>query len=191
MRLLLTMVFLVGAMAAFELARPGPVAACFCDISKPVVEVLRDIARAGDPDTVVLAGRIQGLHPTTTGGQSGTLVVTRVFKGVLPRLQLPIVGGGGGDCTVDLSNMIDVVMVAQLDRNAVVPGLCQPIEALGTAEGRALFDDAVAVFGTGPPSDDDLPTVPGAELMLLVSLGLAVTVAAGVFLLIARRRGTS
>jgi hypothetical protein len=187
-RILLAVLLMVGAVATVESASPDGVVACSCFRPDSVEELLRAVAREHDPGTVVLAGRIVRLARNLNGRQTGALVVTHVFKGAVPRQEVPIIGGGGGDCTVDLEGLSDVVMVARVEWRSVVPGLCRPIAALATAEGQELFNTAVEVFGVGPPAEEDLPSVPGADVALLATLGILVAVAGSLFLLVARRK---
>ena len=197
-RLALVAVVAAGSLWVTELATPRGAFACSC------MELDRDaIGKLGaDPAIVVFVGTIIDVRQgaDNMGHTLGTLEVQQVFKGAVPARLMPVLGGGGGDCTLGIKVGQRMITAATLEKGRLTPGLCMPYGDPGTAEGQRLIAVATLAYGPGapppdgPPTATDPPTSPNpvpADLALPVVLGGLVVVAVLLFggLALVARRG--
>ena len=178
-RAALSALLLIGAFGARDLIAPAPLAACSC-VEQSLAKV------AAIPDVVIVGGRISGLHVGLSGVQSGTLTISRVYKGAVAALQLTIIGEDGV-CGRNLDGMSQIIMAGDI-RGAALGTGCLPIADVSTAEGRALLAEAVGLFGPSGVGPDDLAGPPGLDIPLILALAFAGGIAAVVFAVISRRR---
>ena len=157
---------------------------------------------ADDPSIVVFSGTVISVRPglDNMGHSLGTLAVDLVFKGELPSSAMPVVGGGGGDCTISIEVGQRMITAAQFDRGAITPGLCMPYGDPTTPDGQRLLEEATRAYGPGvrPPDAPPVPTDPpaspspvGGDLALSLVLGVALAVVVAMFGIVALivRRG--
>jgi hypothetical protein len=106
---------------------------------------------------VVVAGAIRGVHDEA-GETIGTFATARVYQGVVPP-EMPVRGGGGGDCTIPLSEGMLFVGVATIAQNRLEPMLCLPFGDMRDEGGRGVLVEVQAALGPGVPPGVD----PSAE----------------------------
>jgi hypothetical protein len=154
-RVALAAVLIASAFVTARLADPMQAYACSCRVTGA-----EDVAEAGgQPGMVVFIGTVQSLARGVDqfGHARGELLVEWVFKGPLPA-RMPVVSGGGGDCTMPLEAGQRMITVAPLSEGVITPGLCLPFGDPNTAEGQQLIQQATAVFGPGAPPGAADPT---------------------------------
>lgn len=185
-RLGLAALVLVAGLAAERLAGPPRAFACSCVVNGPA-----DIGRfADEPSIIVFIGTVVAMDGgmNETGNTRGTLLIHRLFKGTVPAARMPVVGGGGGDCTISLEVGQQMITAASFENGVVKPGLCMPYGDPTTAEGQRLIDEATKAYGEGPgpPGGPSDPTAPPASVddRADVALPLAVAGAVGVAVLL-------
>ncbi|HJP87430.1 MAG TPA: hypothetical protein VJ850_00120 [Candidatus Limnocylindrales bacterium] len=183
-RAILVSVLLAAGIHAGHLVLPDNVFACSC----ARIGTLRDLA--GKPDVYVLAGTIRDVRDDGSG-QHGTFTISRVYQGAVQSVSLPIRGGGGGDCTIDLRQATDVLIVSRFDNGALEPGLCSPLGDLSTPEGRTLLAEADATWPlpTGPATSAEVSGFDPALLAILVVTPLAAFIVIAAIVAANRRRG--
>lgn len=199
-RLLLLALTLNAALLAGALAAPKVTFACSCDPTSH-----EDIGRfKGEPGVVVFVGTVRSvsLPEESLGRFLGELEVELVFKGDIPSSRMPVVGGGGGDCTLRLEPGQDMIAAALLDGNRITPALCMPFADPDSRRGEALIAAAELAYGPGvpppgaPATDAEFQTPPGgdpasARMVLASVLGLAIGLFGAIVVLSRRRPGAS
>ena len=173
---------IVGVLLAADLALPAPTYACFCAPTE-VAEFV------GDPQYVILSGSIGGVRP---GGELGTFRVERVYQGVVPAPQLPVIGGGGGDCTIPLEEGMQFIGVATVSEGSLHPWLCMPFGDVRDERGQAILADLRRLMPDVVPPEEPLSFERIATLALTAAgaIGLGLAALAGVVALSRRRSGT-
>lgn len=214
-RVVVAGMFLVGLLAARDLALPGRTFACSCAMPNPGGE---DAAAkeamgwiAATPETILIEGVVISMNPgqgvDNFGHTRGEILVKRVYKGNLPSARMPVIGGGGGDCTMSLSVGDALFTAAAFDGTSITPGLCSFFGEPGSPQAQPYLVAALAAFGPGvvPPGgegDPDAtappPAAPGPvsrDLALPLVFGGLVVIVVGLFgaiALVARRpRGSA
>jgi hypothetical protein len=181
-RVLLAVLVLASSAGVGELVAPRNAFACSC------ARIGRIADLAGQPGVVVVSGTISDVTNDRTG-QHATFAVARVYHGLVPAAAMPIRGGGGGDCTVDLSHAVDVVMVARIADGMIVPGLCSPFADVSTPEGRQLLAEVNATFGAAvaPPAAAALSFDPVLVAILIVTPLVAMLLIVAIVVVLRRR----
>ena len=198
LRIALLAVIAAASLWATELARPLGAYACSC--MQPDDNAIGKFA--DQPEIVVFVGTVirigQGMNDR--GHTFGTLAVDQVFKGRLPAREMPVIGGGGGDCTIGIELGQRMITAARFADGALTPGLCMPYGDPATPEGQRLIAVATLAYGPGvappggPPTAIDPPAAPTSgtgDLALPVILGSVLVVAVMLFggLALLARRG--
>lgn len=179
-----------AALGAHGVATPQSTFACSC-----APTTMADFV--GLPDVVIVSGTIADLRETATGQQQGVFTIARVYQGSLPGPRMPVLGGGGGDCTRNLEGLANVITVAQVGEDGfLVPGLCAPFGDLSTPEGQRLLAEVNATFGVAPspPEGGDEIAAPVQLAALLLAVAAGAIALFGAIVMITRRgprpRGT-
>ena len=158
-RIGLAAVLLAAVLNVADLALPGRAFACSCMETGP--EQIGTFA--DEPGIVVFVGTVLSVSNINDGmgHTGGEIAIQRVFKGDLAA-RMPILGGGGADCTISLAPGQRMITAASLDRGAITPGLCMPYGDPTNAEGRRLIAVATAAYGPGvvPAGGPATPTDP-------------------------------
>ena len=197
-RLVLAALTLNAALLAGALAAPRATFACSCDPTSR-----EDIGRfKGDPHVVVFVGTVLSVPKVERYTRTvGELEVELVFKGKLWS-RMPVVSGGGGDCTLRLEPGQDMIAAALFDGIRLTPALCLPFADPDSRRGEAFLAAAELAYGPGvpplgaPPTDTDLHVPPagdpnGARVVLASVLGLVVGFIGAIVVLSRRRQGTA
>lgn len=198
-RIGLAAVLLAALLNVTDLALPGRAFACSCMVTWP--EQIGTFA--DEPGIVVFVGTVLSVSEIGDGmgHTGGEIAIQRVFKGDLAA-RMPIIGGGGGDCTINLEPGQRMITAASLDRGAITPGACMPYGDPTNAEGQELIAVATAAYGPGvvppggPATATDPPAAPtsgAGDVALAVVLAAAIGVALALFglvTLLTRRRRT-
>lgn len=198
-RIGLAALLLAAMLNVADLALPGRVFACSCMVAGP-----EEIGTfADEPGIAVFIGTVLSVSNINDGmgHTGGEIAIQRVFKGNLAA-RMPIIGGGGGDCTISLEPGQRMITAAAIDRGAITPGLCMPYGDPMNAEGQKLIVAATAAYGPGfvpldgpaTPTDPSVaPADEAADLVLPLVLMAAIAVALALFGLVTfltRRRRT-
>ena len=155
----LAAVLLASVFVTARLADPIGTSACSCMVSGPA-----DFDKlAGQPGTVVFIGTVQSIDQRAGdqfGHARGVLLVQWVYKGPIPSARMPVVSGGGGDCTMALDAGQRMITAATLEDGEITPHLCSPYADPTTPEGQQLIQAATKAFGAGaaPPGAEDSTT---------------------------------
>lgn len=179
----LAALLVAAALAADRLASPSGTFACSCAARGP--EVIGTFGN--EPTIIVFVGTVVSMQEDGRFGQPrGELLVQRLFKGTIPSARLPVIGGGGGDCTLPLEAGQRMITAARFVDDVVTPGLCMPYGDPATPDGLRLIDVAVRAYGPGampPGAPAELAAPPSATdagpldpAVLAVAGALAVTV---------------
>jgi hypothetical protein len=157
----LVAVLLAGGLMTARLADPMGTYACSCRVTGPAS--FAELADA--PGTVVFIGTVQSIDQRNgdqLGHARGVLLVEWVFKGSIPSARMPVVSGGGGDCTMALNAGQRMITAATLEGGEITPHLCSPYGDPATPEGQQLIEAATTFFGAGaaPPGAEGDPTSP-------------------------------
>lgn len=196
----LAVMILVAAFAAAQVGRPRSAFACSCRATGP--EQIGTYA--DEPLIIVFIGTVVSMDRAGDqfGQTRGELVVQRIFKGTIPAARMPVIGGGGGNCTISLEVGQRMITAARLENGVITPGLCMPYGDPTTADGQRLIDEATKAYGSGagPPGLPAEPTAPSSategddvrDLALPVALAGALGIALLLFsgLILLSRRAT-
>ncbi len=172
-----------------------PVVACSCIGPQPMA------AYAGDANEVIFTGVVQ-----PPDGRGVPVRVTRWFQGPDRNAFVWLAGGDfgadGASCGTPLPAAgTEWIFVAYRSPDGPELGvnLCTPHASANTAEGRAMFADAVATFGEGqvtdPASQPPSPTAATSNdaalplPLLVASVVGALGLLSGLALVARRRRG--
>jgi hypothetical protein len=168
-------------LLATGLALPARTFACSCAPTE-VAEFV------GDPKYVIMSGSIGGVRP---GGELGTFRVERVFQGVVPAPEVPVIGGGGGDCTIPLEEGMQFIGVATVAKGALHPWLCMPFGDLRDERGQEILADLRGLIPEASPPEEPLTFEHLATLAITAAgaIGLGLAALAGVVVLSRRRSG--
>ena len=193
----LAALILVAGLASERLAAPPSAFACSCMPGGP--ERIGTFADA--PSIIVFIGTVASVDRAANefGRTRGVLVVERMFKGSIPAARMPVIGGGGGDCTIGLDVGQRMITAASFENGEITPGLCMPYGDPATPDGQRLIEEATKAYGAGagPPGGPSEPTTPpsatdggAGELTLSLAMAGAVGVAVllfGALIVLSRR----
>ena len=183
-RLGLAAVILNAALVASALTAPRLVFGCSCAPTD-----LRDYV--GDPGYVIVSGGVTGIRPNNASGQQATFFVDHVFQGILPGPQLQILGGGGGDCSIQLTEGMQFIGVATVvDQQFLSPFLCSPFGDLRDADGQALLAELRVIFPGDPPEPLGVQDVLSLIPVTVAGFGLGLGTLLGVVVLARRIRSS-
>jgi hypothetical protein len=180
-------VLIAAALFGQRATAPGAVVACSC----APTEVSQFVA---DPQYVIVSGTVGQLGQMgPTGHQSAPFTLDRVWQGQLPEGRLTIVSGGGGDCTVPLTEGMQYIGVTPAKGPELTPILCIPFGDLRDASGQAVLAQVRGLLGVGRGADAEPPpsSAPPIDLasIALAAVGVIVGLIVLVIVLnVARRR---
>ena len=189
LRIGLALLLSLGTIWVTQLSAPTIARACSCVPWPETVAAYRT-----DANVLVLAGTVVALE-----GQNGMFGIERVFKGPVPAVAMPIVGGNDAMCGLSLKLGDRLVLAAWVEDGVLQPSSCMPSAQLASPEGDALLADAEAAYGSGvsPPGEDAPPADPapgpanGLALPLILGAVLAVVVLLFGAVAVLVRRGRS
>jgi hypothetical protein len=196
-RVVLAALALAAGLTADRIGAPASAFACSCVATGP--ERIRTFE--DDPSIIVFVGTVVSMDRggDEFGHTRGELLIQRLFKGSIPSARLPVIGGGGGDCTMTLAAGQSMVTAARFADGVVTPGLCMPFGDPATPEGQRLILEATAAYGAGvappglPPDSQSSPPTPdrgdrgqALAIAMVGALGIAVVLFGGLILLTRR-----
>jgi hypothetical protein len=167
-------VLIAAALFGQRVTAPGAVVACSC----APTEVSQFVA---DPQYVIVSGTVGRLGQMgPTGHQTAPFILDRIWQGQLPEGRLSMTGGGGGDCTIALTEGMQYIGVTTFKGPELTPIACIPFGDLRDAGGQAVLAEVRALLGAGrgavadPPSSEappiDLASIALAAVGVIVGL---------------------
>lgn len=136
------------------LAGPPPVAACSCVGPQPMS------AYVAEPRTSVVTG-----VPGSLGDRGVPVRVTRWFKGPGASSIIWLSGDSFGLQSAACQRTpptpgVELILVLWMPEDGSDPSgsICTPMATLVSAEGRAMFEDAMATFGPAAPAPSPAPS---------------------------------
>lgn len=184
-RLVLAALTLNAALLAGALAAPSLVLGCSCAEPEPGAARFR-----GDEGVVVV-----GVVGASDGLGNYAFTVERLFRGDVP----PVATLGSArqvfadgteawnSCGRDHTPGLHVILAGGFEDGVINAGICSPYETINSAEGQALLEEALELFGPGQVPGEPVPSgeagaagVDLATIAIAVVLGLLAIIVASV-----------
>ena len=192
-----SMMFAVALAVGALLGTAIPAAACSCIGPQPMS------AYAGDPDQVIFTGIVQ-----VPDARGVPVLVSNWFQGPDAAPTVWLASDGFGDegslcgATLPPAGTEWIFVAFRTEGSELSVNLCSPHASASSADGQAMYADAVATFGQGqtvnaePSPPPAAPTSPNAPIpsdllpaLTVAGLALAAFVLIAAIAFMARRRG--
>lgn len=196
-----SMLFAVTLAVGALLGTAIPAAACSCVGPQPMS------AYAGDPDQVIFTGIVQ-----VPDARGVPVLVSNWFQGPDAAPTVWLASDGFGDegslcgATLPPAGTEWIFVAFRTEGSELSVNLCSPHASASSADGQAMYADAVATFGQGQtvnaepspppaaPTNPDAPIPSDSQLPALTVAGLALAafvLIAAIALITRRRRSVS